>query len=413
MKKQMLLMGMMCVLVSCVGVQDQPSEIPATTPAQQKKPAGAVPSQSAEIHGVPAQQKRAEILWTRVLCKQPDRYIGWPTVCMDKNGTLLAVFSGDRDAHVCPWGKVHLVTSTDQGETWSRERIIGNTPLDDRDSGILQLPNGELLVTWFTSVAYQSQIRDRSKLKEKSPQFYWWLHDEKLPQATQKQWAGLFEVRSKDGGKTWTQPASLKGARGTTPHGPILLKDGRLLYFVCYPGKSTFITVSESRDLGKTWHPLADVPTLPEEYQPKMFCEPYAIETDDGRIVVLVRYHGKDNCLRQSESSDGGKTWTVMKKTPMLGLPPHLIKLRNKKLVAVYGRRFKEFGFGEYACISDDRGRTWDVANEIKLSANFNSDLGYPSSAELKDGSILTVYYQPDKKGEKPCLMGTKWRIKE
>lgn len=190
----------------------------------------------------------------------------------------------------------------------------------------------------------------------------------------------------------------------------MLLKDGRLLYFGRHFDKLTFITVSESRDLGKTWQHLADVPALPEEHLPMMFHEPHAIETDDGRIVVQVRYHGKDNCMRQSESRDGGKTWSVMKKTPLAGLPPYLIKLRDGKLVTVYGRRFAHYG--EYACISDDQGRTWDVAHEIKLSGNFNGDLGYPSSVELKDGSILTVYYQADQEGEKTCLMGTRWRVK-
>ncbi|GEM_PF-475711 len=381
------------------------TRLPYTEPGQEPK------SRRTLINGAFVHQKRADIVWTKILCKQPDRYIGWPTVCMGRNGTLFAVFSGDRDKHVCPWGKVQLVTSTDQGETWSAERIIGNTPLDDRDAGIVELPNGELLVTWFTSRAYEASIRDRSKLKADSPRFYWWLHDEKLSSATKKQWMGLFEVRSGDGGKTWTSPKSISGIRGTTPHGPVLLKDGRLLYFGRHFDKLTFITVAESIDLGKTWQHLADIVPLPEEHLPMMFHEPYAIETDDGRIVVQVRYHGKDNCLRQSESADGGKTWSVMKKTGMAGLPPYLIKLRDGKLVTVYGRRFGP-GFGEYACISDDQGRTWDVANEIKLTGHFDGDLGYPTSVELKDGSILTVYYQADVKGDKPCLMGTRWRIK-
>ena len=50
-----------------------------------------------------------DALWTRVICKQPGRYIGWPTVARTKTGELLAVFSGDREEHVCPWGKTHLV----------------------------------------------------------------------------------------------------------------------------------------------------------------------------------------------------------------------------------------------------------------------------------------------------------------
>ena len=32
-----------------------------------------------------------DVLWTRVICKQPGRYIGWPTIARCKTGKLLAV----------------------------------------------------------------------------------------------------------------------------------------------------------------------------------------------------------------------------------------------------------------------------------------------------------------------------------
>lgn len=72
-----------------------------------------------------------------------------------------------------------------------------------------------------------------------------------------------------------------------------------------------------------------------------------------------------------------------------------MLRLSGGKIVSVYGRRFD--AFGEYACVSDDEGRTWDAAHEIKLAGHFDGDLGYP--AELPDGSILTVYYQAEEKG--------------
>ena len=100
-----------------------------------------------------------------------------------------------------------------------------------------------------------------------------------------------------------------------------------------------------------------------------------------------------------------------MAPTEMQGYPPHLIKLRGGRLLTVYGRRLGP-GFGEYACLSDDHGRTWDVANEIKLAGHFNGDLGYPASVQLPDDTILTIYYQAEKQGEQTCLMATKWRVK-
>ena len=159
-----------------------------------------------EICGAPRVQARAEIIWTKPLCKEPGRYIGWPTVCRAPNGDLLAVFSGDRDEHVCPFGKSQLIRSADGGQTWSAPVNICNTILDDRDSGIISLDDGSLVMSWFTSIAYRSSIRDRAKLKPGSPQFYWWLHNEKLrPEEVEAQ-LGAFSRRSTDGGKTW-EPA--------------------------------------------------------------------------------------------------------------------------------------------------------------------------------------------------------------
>jgi hypothetical protein len=96
----------------------------------------------------------------------------------------------------------------------------------------------------------------------------------------------------------------------------------------------------------------------------------------------------------------------------MLGLPPHLIRLADGKLVTVYGRRFNDPGFGEFACISDDGGKTWDIANEISLAPSHCYDLGYPASCVLANGDILTVFYQQPGLGQLPCLMATRWRVK-
>ena len=116
-------------------------------------------------------QPRAEIIWTKPLCKEEGRYIGWPSVCRAPNGDLLAVFSGDRDAHVCPWGKVQMVRSTDGGKTWSAPVNICNTIIDDRDAGIISLDDGSLLMSWFTSTAYAARVHNRRKLKPGSPEF--------------------------------------------------------------------------------------------------------------------------------------------------------------------------------------------------------------------------------------------------
>ena len=59
---------------------------------------------------------------------------------------------------------------------------------------------------------------------------------------------------------------------------------------------------------------------------------------------------------------------------------------------------------------SKAEGASWDVANELYVN-DVNWDLGCPSTGELSDGSLLTVYYaHPD--GDSPAvIMQQRWRI--
>ena len=378
-------------------------------------------------YNAPRNQTRAEILWTRPICVETNRYVGWPTVTRLKNGDLVVVFSGDRDAHVCPWGKVQFIRSKDGGETWSAPQTIANGPIDDRDAGLVELPDGELLVVYFTSIAYRTKRLLEGQWGPQTRQYWWVRHDEKLSDEVRQSALGNFCVRSRDGGVTWSKPEKMS-MKGQTPHGPILLRDGSLFqigkvdkpptpsYMSIDPKIRTGITAERSTDGGRTWELLCqNIPAPPDDPPKMVYCEPNAVELSDGTIIGLVRYHGPDNCLRQAVSRDGGRTWTPMKATTLKGLPPHLIRLADGKVVVVYGRRLADPGFGEFATISDDGGKTWDSANEICLAPSHNGDLGYPSTCLLPSGDLLTVYYQQQRpaRGELPCIMATKWKVGE
>ena len=182
-------------------------------------------------------------------------------------------------------------------------------------------------------------------------------------------------------------------------------------------GAEPELTVEISEDEARSWRQIATIACPPEAPVTRMH-EPHVVETGNGNLVAQIRFHyfhsdgRRDDTLSylyQSVSRDYGQSWSTAAKTRVLGYPPHLIRLDNGWLLSVYARRFAPFG--EYACISTDGGGSWETDREILLSAGLDGDLGYPASTQLADGSIFTVYYQKDGENEKPCLMGTHWRL--
>jgi hypothetical protein len=212
-------------------------------------------------------------------------------------------------------------------------------------------------------------------------------------------------IRSTDGGVTWSARYS---SMVNSPHGPIPLSDGRLLY----PGKELWTGkkrtgVCESADDGLTWRWLADLPVRPgdtaEDYH-----ELHAVEATGGRIVLQLRNHNRANAgeTLQSESSDGGKTWTVPSPIGVWGLPSHLQRLRDNRLLMTYGHRRPPYG--NQARISADHGHTWSAPMIISGDGR-GGDLGYPSTVQLTDGTLLTVWYEAMRGYRGAVLRQAKW----
>lgn len=349
-------------------------------------------------------------------------YQGWPTVTKDENGTLYVACSGHRLAHVCPFGKNLLYISRDDGETWSSPVIINDTVLDDRDAGILSLGDGKFLLTYFNH-SRDFYLKDKNRLQSafsfQAP-FNGGKRD--LIEGVMKYWEDMDEVGnrygsfvrlSNDGCRTWSDAIKVPIS---SPHGPVKLSDGRLLYLgkECYSGQyENAVFAFDSSDGGKTWNYLSRV-DFPDGCGPKNIHEPYAVELPDGRILGALRGQGEavDHgfTIFFCTSDDGGKTWTHPKASGICGSPPHMLVHSSGAIVLTYGRR--KAPFGERARISYDGGETF--GEEIVISSESpTGDLGYPSSAELSDGSILTVYYQRAAGDDYTSILGTKWKLDE
>lgn len=345
-------------------------------------------------------------------------YIGWPTITRSKSGRLSIVYSGGRTHHVCPFGQVHIQHSDDNGKTWTWPRTLIDGPLDDRDAGVLETAKGTLMVNWFTSNCWKTLLvnpAEHLKHLHEGELEQWQLRAAHVTDELSTRELGTWSVRSTDGGQTWSDKIDTVAG---SPHGPINLSDGSLLY----PGKHNHhdihnmrkgtplrgqIGAAVSHDDGLSWQWLSDI-TPRQGDDPDAYHELHGVQAADGRIVVHIRNHNEADKLNvlQTHSTDNGKTWAPITDTGLKGYPAFLTKTRKGQLITTYGYRFEPLG--NHVAISEDHGQTWSPA--MPVNTDSKGDLGYPSTIEIDDNVFLSLWYD-SKDRKETYLRLARWSI--
>lgn len=342
---------------------------------------------------------------TRVISHLAHRYHGWPTLARRRNGQLLLVCSGGRESHVCPFGRVELMRSDDGGAHWSWPQTLIDSAIDDRDAGVLETSKGSLLVTTFTSLAFEQPTYFPKNDAQKVAR--WIAARDRVPETTRKKMLGEWIIRSTDGGQNWSSPSR---CGVNSPHGPIALANGDLLY----AGKQLYnqhnrIGAAVSVDDGVSWKWAGTIPSRPGDDH-RQYHELHAVEAAPGRLVAHIRNHNPRHAgeTLQSESTDGGRTWTTPHEIGVWGLPSHLLKLADGRLLMSYGHRRRPFG--NQVRISDDAGATW--SEPMGLSGDgAGGDLGYPSTVQLDNGHLVTAWYEKLKGASLAVLRQARWQL--
>jgi sialidase-1 len=350
----------------------------------------------------------AKVTEIRTISLDNENYHGWPTLAKRANDELLLVFSGGREEHVCPFGRVELMRSHDKGETWTWPQVLLDSPIDDRDAGLCVTPQGTILVSTFTSLAYADILRRPATAEWPEEKLHrWQAAHHRVDEDARKQELSVWMIRSTDGGLTWSARFD---PLVDSPHGPVALADGRLLY----AGKDLWrepnrVGVCQSLDDGQSWEWLADLPVR-EGDRHQDYHELHAVEAASGKLILQIRNHNAKNAgeTLQSESSDGGQSWTTPHSIGVWGLPSHLLRLHDDRLLMTYGHR--RAPLGNQARLSSDEGETW--SEPIMISTDGTSgDLGYPSTVQFGDGSLLTVWYERLASSPRAVLRQARWTL--
>lgn len=334
-------------------------------------------------------------------------YFAWPTAVLLQNGKIAVGASGFRIEHICPFGKAVISYSNDGGETYTPPAPVIDTPLDDRDAGICSFGEKGVIFTSFNNSADMQRQHNKDNAYVQS-------YIDTITKADEEKYLGsLFRISNDCGvtfGRIFRSPV-------TSPHGPTQLKDGTVLWAGTnfddiFGGIEVRRLDTESGETELTGKITASDKNV-------VLNEPHIIELPNGRLICHIRgenaelFSGGNEKLFtvfQSVSDDGGKTWSEpeMLLDETGGAPPHLILLSSGVLLSTYGRR--KLPYGIMAMISFDGGESWE--KDIRIYENTTSDdLGYPSTVELPDGTLLTVFYAAESE-EKPCvIMQQKWKI--
>ncbi len=362
---------------------------------------------------------RPEDLSTTVIYKDPHAYSSWPDITILEDGDWIIAFSQamrrHRRTHRDPTFHNLIVRSKDQGRTWDRfpQGVPGYHFFGIDGIAVTELSNGDLLAhtvrDLFVTLDTAERAAEYASFRERRntfPRPGEYRHVAPFPWVFTRE--GTYVIRSTDAGHTWEDPILVDLSpfqTGFSPRPIVELGDGALLL----PQSEEALDppqafVVRSTDAGRTWGNA----TLVAKNDRVGFWEPALLVLSSGRIISMLRTHkAGDYHLHQSVSFDGGWTWTNARKTPMRGYPAHMLQLTEGRILCAYGYRFEPYGIR--ACLSSDEGETWDIENELIIRDDLpNADLGYPTSAQLEDGTIFTTYYAQDE--GVTCIMGSTYK---
>ena len=164
--------------------------------------------------------------------------------------------------------------------------------------------------------------------------------------------------------------------------------------------KQTRCYLIRSNDEGKTWNYANTIATPPGGQEG--FGEPVMVRLQRGRLagrLICQMRVGREHAIHQTESDDGGKTWTkprplnwtysrLGRERELIGVDPDLIEMSDGTLVMSYGHKPDYMDDGNFLAFSLDQGATWVCETRL----NTTMTRAYVGVREVSPGTLFVVY---------------------
>lgn len=279
---------------------------------------------------------------------------------------------------------VTLVTSGDDGKTWSGPKLVIDPPGPVRayDPAIWRDPSGRMWVFWAQS-------------------YRWW-------DGRSGVWAITTDDSDQENPK-WSEPRRL--CNGIMMNKPTVLSNGDWLLPVAIWKQNAKESIEHrfdlpeerggnifiSKDKGKSFQLLGqtDVPD-------RTFDEHMIVERKDKSLWTLVRTRYG---IGESISTDGGKTWSAGKASsiPHINARFFIRRLNSGNLLLVrHNPENRKTRRDLTAYLSTDDGKTWQGG----LLLDERPGVSYPDGVQSEDGTIYVIY-DYSRTGDKKILMTT------
>lgn len=307
----------------------------------------------------------------------------FPTVERLRDGELVVVYY-ESPEHMHHLGRIALVRSRDEGQTWSAPVVVVDRPgINHRDPSIIETSHGTLIVSYYLFFDMRS--------------------------------LGVFVLRSEDRGKTWSAPIQVATSldvpadhqhlplEGPATSAKIVELDGGDLLIPTYGHRvgetESRSAVVRSHDDGRTWPANTEVDIARD--RDVDFVEPALASLGHGHVVAVMRTERARNRAYAAESIDGGKTWTKAVETDLFAQASDLLRVDvpgqpASAVVHAWGDWSGKYGDGRPTVMQLQTipgGAALGPPRVIYHGHCTWGDESYPSTVLLDRGRLFTVFY--------------------